>query len=82
MLDDYARWLSKLRSLDLLGVDLLKPLVSGNQITAALGGIKPGPWMKKALDMTMVWQLRNPDQNDPTSAIVVVVDRRKELGIP
>lgn len=44
--------------------------------------VKTGVWMSKALDMTMAWQLRNPDQSDPTEAIAEVRERREELGIP
>lgn len=82
MLDDYAQYLSELRNLDLLEVDSLKHFVTGNQISAALGGTKPGPWMKKALDMVMEWQLRNPGQTDPEQAISEVLERKRELGIP
>ena len=71
-----------LRSLNLLDVDKLTPLVKGDQLCQALGGIKSGPWLKRALDMTMEWQLRNPDQTDPAGGISEVVERRKELSLP
>lgn len=79
-LDGYATWLSDLQSLDLLDCDQLKPMVHGNQLTKALGA-KSGPWLSKALDITVEWQLRNPEATDPTGAIAEVVERRKELGV-
>jgi len=79
-LDGYATWLSDLQSLDLLDVDQLKPMVHGNQLTKALGA-KSGPWMSKALDITVEWQLRNPDETDPAGAIAKVIERKKELGV-
>lgn len=39
-------------------------------------GIKPGPWMKDALDVVMAWQLRNPDAVDPSQAIEEVKKSR------
>lgn len=80
ILDGYARWLSNLQALDLLDVDRLKPIVNGNQLSQALG-IKTGPWMKKALDIAMEWQLRNPEETDPAGGIAEVVERKGELGI-
>lgn len=80
LLDEYAAWLSGLQSLDLLDVDQLKPLVNGNQISKALDS-KEGPWLKKALDMAMEWQLRNPGETDGAGAVAEVVERKKELGI-
>ena len=79
--EGYSIWLSTLESLNLLDVDRLKPIVNGRQISTALGGAQSGPWMKKALDMTMAWQLRNPDQQDPAGALAEVVEKKNELGI-
>ena len=80
ILDGYACWLSNLQALDLLDVDRLKPIVNGNQLSKALG-TKSGPWMKKALDIAMEWQLRNPDEIDPAGGIAEVVKRKRELGL-
>ena len=79
-LDAYAIWLKELQLLNLLNVDSLRPIVNGNEISKALGGGRGGPWMKKAMDIAMDWQLRNPEQNDPTGGIEEVVDRKRELG--
>jgi len=34
--------------------------------------IKPGPWMKEALETVIAWQLRNPDSRDVNQAIEMV----------
>jgi tRNA nucleotidyltransferase (CCA-adding enzyme) len=39
--------------------------------------LKPGPWMKDALEVVMAWQLRNPSITDPTQAIEEVKKTRK-----
>ena len=80
ILAQYATWVEHLQSLSLLDVDKLKPLVDGNQISQAFGGVKKGPWMKKAMEIAMEWQLRNPEATDPKMGLQEVVDRKKELG--
>ena len=74
-------WLSEIESLDLLHADQIKPIVDGNELMKALGKTG-GLWIKKALDMTMDWQLRNPDQKASAGAIAEVMERKDELGIP
>lgn len=39
--------------------------------------VKPGPWMKDALDVVMAWQLRNPENTDPAQAVEAVKQTRK-----
>lgn len=77
----YVNWLFALEANDLLDVDQLVPLVKGDQLCKALGGVKAGPWTKKALDIVVNWQLRNPDDTDPSHAIAEVVDKRNELSV-
>ena len=66
--------------LDLLNVDQMKPIVNGKQICAALA-VKPGPWTKKALDIALSWQLRNPDETSPEGCIEEIVGRKNELDL-
>ena len=80
LLYQYSTWVAELRTLKLMDVDSLKPLVNGSQISKALGADKGGPWMKKAMDIAMEWQLRNPEETDPAGGIEEVVNRKKELG--
>ncbi|KAJ4301423.1 CCA tRNA nucleotidyltransferase, mitochondrial [Kalmusia sp. IMI 367209] len=68
VLHQYAKFLNRITELNLLDVVNLKPLVNGTQLAKALE-VKPGPWMKDALDVVLAWQLRNPEFTDPTDAI-------------
>ena len=63
-----------LESLDLLDVDKLVPLVRGDQLCQAFGGIKSGAWLKPALTIAMQWQLRNPKVTDPSDGVAEVSD--------
>ncbi|MCJ1257820.1 CCA tRNA nucleotidyltransferase, mitochondrial [Lignoscripta atroalba] len=76
----YASWLSNLQDLDLLEAYCLKPLVDGKQLQRALG-VRPGQWMRRALDIAMEWQLRNPDDNNPENGVAEVLSRKRELGL-
>lgn len=60
----------------------LKPLVNGNDLRQALGGIKAGIWMKPALDVCLEWQLRNPGNESKEEAMEEVKKRKEELKIP
>jgi hypothetical protein len=66
--------------LDLLDIYLLKPLVDGSEISAALG-TNTGPWLKKALEMCIEWQLRNPDETEKGICLEEIISRKKELGL-
>ena len=81
LLDEYARWLEEVEGLALLDVDKLTPLVNGTDISKAMGGAKGGPWTKKALEIAMAWQLRNPNATEPDDGIKEVVSRKKEFGL-
>ncbi|KAL8682097.1 MAG: hypothetical protein Q9186_001802 [Xanthomendoza sp. 1 TL-2023] len=80
LLEGYAAWLSELEYMDLLEVYQLKPLITGDRLAKALEE-KPGPWMTKALEMVVAWQLRNPDESDAEAAISEVREKKKELGL-
>ena len=77
----YATWLRHIEALDLLNVDQLKPIVNGHEIAKALGAGRVGPWMKRAMDIAMEWQLRNPDASNPAGGVEEVLSRKKELGM-
>lgn len=67
--------------LDVLEAPSLKRLLDGRALAAALG-VKPGKWVKAALDVCMAWQLRHPKETDPAGAIDEVQSRRRDLDIP
>ena len=66
--------------MDLLDVASLKPIVNGRQLCDAFGAGN-GPWVKKALDFVIEWQLRNPDEIDAENAIEEVRRRKEEIGL-
>lgn len=76
----YESWLSNLDSLSLLEVHRMTPLVDGGRISNELK-IRPGPWMKKAVDIALGWQLRNPDETSPKGCIEEIIRRKQELGL-
>jgi len=80
VLNGYATWLQGLKAQDLLEVDSLKPLVNGNQLSKALEE-KPGPWMTKALEVVIEWQLRTPESDDAEEAIAEVRRRKEGIGL-
>ncbi|KAI9859531.1 MAG: CCA tRNA nucleotidyltransferase, mitochondrial [Trichoglossum hirsutum] len=80
VLESYTAFLHRLEKLDLLEAYSLKPILDGNRLCKELH-VKPGPWMKGALEMVMEWQLGHPDQADPQAALVEIEERRAELGI-
>ncbi|KAL8709940.1 MAG: hypothetical protein Q9220_005390 [cf. Caloplaca sp. 1 TL-2023] len=80
LLQGYAAWLANLKDLDLLNADQLKPLVKGNELSKDLA-VKEGPWVAKALEMVVAWQLRNPGVTDPADAISEIKSRRRDLGL-
>ncbi|KAF1955888.1 tRNA nucleotidyltransferase [Byssothecium circinans] len=75
ILNNYTAFLNLLVKEDLLAADTFKPLVNGKELAKAMS-IKPGPWMRDALDVVMAWQLRNPDITDPAQAIEEVKKSR------
>ncbi|KAF4618151.1 hypothetical protein G7Y89_g14957 [Cudoniella acicularis] len=50
LFSDWQQFIDHLEKLDIMDAPSLKPLVDGNMLARALGGIKPGIWMKPALD--------------------------------
>ena len=77
VLQDYYRFMEHIERLDLMEVNTLRPIIDGNHLCKELN-LKPGPWMKGALDIVMAWQLRNPGkENDKRAAVEEVDSLRK-----
>ncbi|KAH8808776.1 tRNA nucleotidyltransferase-like protein [Xylogone sp. PMI_703] len=79
ILSEWQTFLDHLDKMDIMDAPSIKPLVDGTRLTKDLKA-KPGPWMKSALDICMAWQLRNPDERDPSEAIESVRNN-KELNV-
>ncbi|CAI7575158.1 unnamed protein product [Penicillium crustosum] len=75
---EYDQFLAYIVEKDLEGVCELKPIVNGDEIMKSLGA-KKGPWMSKAVNMAMEWQLLHPDSTDKEKALEEIAGRRAEL---
>jgi len=75
---EYSKLLRYLKDQNLLNVNDLKPVIDGTELAKTLD-VRPGPWMKEALEVVMAWQLRNPDETKIDGAIQAVRDRKGEL---
>ena len=80
LLAGWQVFLDHLQSLDVMEAPSLKKIIDGTQLAKALG-VKPGKWMAQALDVCVAWQLRNPEETDPSGAIEEVRSKKDELGI-
>jgi tRNA nucleotidyltransferase (CCA-adding enzyme) len=80
VLAEWQKLLDHLVRLDLMNVPQLKRLVDGNMLGRELG-LKPGIWVKRAKEIALEWQLRNPEATDPAGALEEVTKRRGELPI-
>lgn len=80
LLAGWQTFLDHLRALDVMEAPSLKKMIDGTQLAKALG-VKPGKWMAQALDVCVAWQLRNPEETDPSGAIEEVRSKKEELGI-
>lgn len=80
MIQEYNKFLSYLVEHDLENVYDMKPIVNGVEIAQNLASPK-GPWMSKALDMVIKWQLLHPEITDKAKALEEVSSRREELDI-
>jgi len=85
LFSEWQAFLDHLKQLDVMDAPTMKPLVDGTRLSKALG-VKPGIWMKAALDVCMEWQLRNPDEKDEEKARELAIEevrkRKAELKIP
>ncbi|KAK8052531.1 CCA tRNA nucleotidyltransferase- mitochondrial [Apiospora rasikravindrae] len=80
-LKGWQLFLDHLQELDVMEAPLLKRLIDGRELAKALS-VRPGPWMTRALDVCVAWQLRNPGATDPAGAVEEVRGKAEELGIP
>ncbi|KAE8375845.1 hypothetical protein BDV26DRAFT_294659 [Aspergillus bertholletiae] len=80
VIQEYNQFLSYLVEHDLENVYDMKPIVNGVEIAQHLAAPK-GPWMSKALDMVIKWQLLHPEITDKAKALEDVSNRKEELNI-
>jgi tRNA nucleotidyltransferase (CCA-adding enzyme) len=83
--DLFGEWqaiIDHLERMQLMDAPSIKSIIDGKQLSKELGGVKPGMWMKPALDLCMEWQLRNPGAEGYEGAVEEVRSRSEELKIP
>ncbi|KAL2011289.1 hypothetical protein VTN00DRAFT_4007 [Thermoascus crustaceus] len=80
VIHDYDKFLSYIKDQGLLEAYELKPIVNGDEIMKALG-LSKGPWMAKALDIVIRWQLQHPEISEKEKALEELKSRRDELEI-
>lgn len=80
MAQEYDRFLEYIVENDLEEVCDLRPIVNGDEIMKSLGA-KKGPWMGKAVNMSLEWQLLHPEIADKKLALEEITTRRAELGL-
>ena len=76
----YDRFLSYIVDNGLEEACDLKPIVNGSELIRSLGA-KPGPWMSKALEMVVNWQLLHPELTEKEMALQEVSQRKSDLGL-
>ncbi|KAI9827263.1 MAG: CCA tRNA nucleotidyltransferase, mitochondrial [Thelocarpon impressellum] len=81
ILKEYVLFLEHLKERDLLDVTTLRPLMDGKELSKSLD-LKPGKWMKEALEVVMAWQLRHPGSQDTNAAVEEVRRHKETLGLP
>lgn len=77
----WQRFLDHLQDLDVMEAPSLQRIIDGTALANGLG-VRPGKWMRQALDVCVAWQLRHPGVADPAGAVEEVRRRREELNIP
>ncbi|CRG83671.1 hypothetical protein PISL3812_01026 [Talaromyces islandicus] len=80
VIDEYDNFLSYVETENLLDVTELKPILNGNELSAALG-IRPGRWMSAALEILIEWQLLHPEITEKDKALDEMKQRRAEFGV-
>ncbi|KAJ5431327.1 hypothetical protein N7445_009059 [Penicillium cf. griseofulvum] len=75
---EYDQFLAYIVESDLEDVCELKPIVNGDEIMKSLRA-KKGPWMSKAVNMAMEWQLLHPDITEKEKVLEEIAGRRAEL---
>ena len=81
VIEEYGSFLAYISEQDLTGVCEMKPIVDGGEILRALKAER-GPWMGRAMDTVIKWQLLHPGITEKEKALEEVSSRREEFGLP
>ncbi|EAW14519.1 tRNA adenylyltransferase [Aspergillus clavatus NRRL 1] len=77
---EYDQLISYIVKNDLQDVCEMKPMVNGAEVMKAMGA-KNGPWLSKALDLVIKWQLLHPEITEKEKALEYVLSRKDEFGL-
>lgn len=77
--NSYNEFLLAIEKMDLLDAVSLRPLLNGHELSNGLG-VKPGPWMQRALAVLIEWQLKNPGLEDKDLAMEEMRRRKDDIG--
>lgn len=80
VVDDYNRFLAYIVEKDLEEVCIMKPIVNGGEIMEAMAARK-GPWMSKASEEVIKWQLLHPDITEKQKALDHLLAIKGKLGL-
>lgn len=82
LFSEWQLFIDHLEAMDVMDAPAERSIIDGKLLSKELGGIKPGVWMRPALEVVMEWQLRNPGVTDYKEAVEEVRKRSEELKIP
>lgn len=80
VVQSYDKFLSYIVEQGLQDVCELKPIINGGEVMSAIPA-KKGPWVSKALELAIQWQLLHPDIQDKQKALEYLESKRGEIGV-
>lgn len=80
MVQSYDKFLSYIVEQDLQDVCELKPIVNGGEVMSAIPA-KKGPWVSKALELAIQWQLLHPEIQDKQKALEYLESKKGEFAV-
>jgi len=78
--DRYQKFVGFIHEQQLEKARATAPILNGNEIKTALGGLRGGPWLKKAVDMLAEWQFNHPEATKE-QATEMIGGKKSELGL-
>ncbi|BCS19829.1 tRNA adenylyltransferase [Aspergillus puulaauensis] len=80
VVQSYDKFLSYIVEQDLQDVCELKPIVNGGEVMSAIPA-KKGPWVSKALELAIQWQLLHPEIQDKQKALEYLESKKGEFAV-
>ncbi|KAF9892463.1 CCA tRNA nucleotidyltransferase, mitochondrial [Aspergillus nanangensis] len=80
VIEEYDQFMSYILDQQLEDCCEMKPIINGGEIMKGLGGSK-GPWMSKAIDEVVKWQLLHPDITEKEEVLRYLSQIKGDLGL-